>query len=500
MSHRGRHALVGLHLDSGCAWAAAAAPGAPPQPLPLDPPHAELPLAVSLERRAPEVGRAGLILCRRQPHLVCLDFLPHLGSARRWAAGRHRLDAAGLTELALARLHAACGAHAGAALAVPSYLHTEQIERLWELAAGVGFGVLGTVAAPLAASLTACADRPWSGPAFLADVDDHALTLAVLVADGAEVRLAEARSWPHLGLRRWKERLLDALADRCIRQSRRDPRAAAGAEQSLYEQINTALDLAREGHAAALAVQGPQWYQNLIVQPDELAAACGALVRQAVERFWAVQRDAAGLGAPGALLLTDAAARLPGLSATLEACSGQPEYVAPSSFSEDFGEGLLETWAGGRPGLVVLAPDAAARAAQALAGRWVRGELLPGHLDRAPLLPPPPPDAGPPRLAFRGREFLLGGPAFTLGRHPACDLVFDSDLYPGVSGRHCEIVFDRRAYTLRDRSRNGTLVNDRPVVQQLALHPGDWIRLGPDGPVLRFLGQTLEQARLTTTA
>ena len=32
-----------------------------------------------------------------------------------------------------------------------------------------------------------------------------------------------------------------------------------------------------------------------------------------------------------------------------------------------------------------------------------------------------------------------------------------------------------------------------------ALHPGDWIRLGPDGPMLRFLGRA-DHRQLTTTA
>ncbi len=76
-----------------------------------------------------------------------------------------------------------------------------------------------------------------------------------------------------------------------------------------------------------------------------------------------------------------------------------------------------------------------------------------------------------------------------LGRDPSCDLVFESAVYPHVSARHCEITFDRRHYTVHDRSRYGTLLNERPVNKQAALHSGDWIRLGPRGPVVRFLGK-----------
>jgi pSer/pThr/pTyr-binding forkhead associated (FHA) protein len=78
---------------------------------------------------------------------------------------------------------------------------------------------------------------------------------------------------------------------------------------------------------------------------------------------------------------------------------------------------------------------------------------------------------------------------FTLGRDPGCNLVFEAALFPGVAPHHCDIVLDQRAFTLHDRSRQGTLLNDRLVHRIAPLHSGDWIRLGPDGPVLRFVGQ-----------
>jgi hypothetical protein len=137
----------------------------------------------------------------------------------------------------------------------------------------------------------------------------------------------------------------------------------------------------------------------------------------------------------------------------------------------------------------VLDDDAVARAAHFLAGRVSRGELERGYHEVAPLPQGAVADPGPARLQFRGEEHPLSDGVFTIGRAPECNLVFDTDQYPTVSSKHCEIVLDRRAYTLRDRSRHGTLVNDRPVSQQVALHSGDWIRLGPSGPVLRFLGQ-----------
>jgi hypothetical protein len=54
---------------------------------------------------------------------------------------------------------------------------------------------------------------------------------------------------------------------------------------------------------------------------------------------------------------------------------------------------------------------------------------------------------------------------------------------------------------LLDRSRDGTLVNDCLISGSIVLHPGDWIRLGRDGPALRFLGRpTASKTALVTTA
>src|SRR6266487_2443455 len=70
-------------------------PFAPIRILLLDDPHPDLPLAISLENRALQLGRAGLALARRLPHLTCTNYLPRLGQPQEWKGGRHRLDALG---------------------------------------------------------------------------------------------------------------------------------------------------------------------------------------------------------------------------------------------------------------------------------------------------------------------------------------------------------------------------------------------------------------------
>jgi hypothetical protein len=502
MAQRGDPGLVGMELNSSRVRAVRGPAGGEPNPLALAGDELELPLALSLEGRTPEVGRAGLALSRRAPHLACLDFLAHLGTPRQWHANRHRLDAEQALSLVLQHLRPACARSRGVVLALPAYLAPGQVSLLTAAAEQAGWPVLGTVTAPLAAALAAHAEQAWTGTALVIDVDDHALTLSTVQVGGDQLLVPDTRILPRFNLRAWKERLLAAVADRCIRQSRRDPRDSAATEQTLYDDLEHVLDGCREGRPVELAIQTPRWYQNLILPPEDIVTFCTPLVRPVVDALEALLAGNKPEAGPLLVLLTAAAGRLPGLAAAVQQClddltpGGEEDASTRGDEEEPPADAVREV-----PVATDLAADAAARGAQALAAHFLREALPPEHLDlRAPIPERRAVDAGPPRLRFGGRDYVLDGPTFTLGRQPTCDLVFDSDAYPAVSGRHCDIVFERRTYILRDRSRYGTLVNERPVNQQVALCPGDWIRLGTDGPVLRFLGQAAGPRRLMPTA
>src|SRR5262245_1952408 len=60
---------------------------------PLDGGFTDLPLAITLEKRLPEVGRAAWAMSRKLPHTLCTGYLPYLGQAREWSAGRHTVNA-----------------------------------------------------------------------------------------------------------------------------------------------------------------------------------------------------------------------------------------------------------------------------------------------------------------------------------------------------------------------------------------------------------------------
>src|SRR5207237_176408 len=91
--------------------------------------------------------------------------------------------------------------------------------------------------------------------------------------------------------------------------------------------------------------------------------------------------------------------------------------------------------------ITVLAPEAPARAAHSLADAVRHGEAMRGHLASvAPLPLAEPVEAGPARLHFQGRDYLLHDATFTLGSQAGCHLRLDASEHPQVADRHCDIV------------------------------------------------------------
>jgi hypothetical protein len=480
--------LIGLDLSSSRVRAAGGNGRQAPARLALERDSPDFPLAVSLEGKAPEPGSAGVRLTRLRPHAACLDFLSHLGTARTWPGPRTKVTASEALALVLAAVARTLGRVSGVALSVPSYLDEAQVALVHQAVEAAGLPLFATLAAPQAATFTRLALDPMAGAAgstLVVDVDGHGLTWSVVEVTGGRCLLNLVRTSPALGRGAWLRRLLDGAANRFIRQSRHDPRESALTEQSLYDQLLLLLGLGQWPSLVPLAVQGDRWSHHLLLPADDLVGFVGPCLRQAATELDSLLTEAEVHGGIGAAAITGPAAALPGLAALVRS-RVKPK---PPADEADYGEAIVRTL-GGDP-VRELGPDALAATAYDVAVR-VHGGLLPrGHLTELPLSSgahAAQPDAGPARLQFRGEDHVLSKSSFVLGRDPSCDMVFESELYPHVSARHCEIVLDRRAYLLYDRSRHGTMLNDRPVDKQAALHSGDWIRLGPRGPVLRFLG------------
>ena len=83
---------------------------------------------------------------------------------------------------------------------------------------------------------------------------------------------------------------------------------------------------------------------------------------------------------------------------------------------------------------------------------------------------------------------LAGLVELTIGRDPACNVVFGSPRDEYVSRRHAAIrVENGDHFKLIDLdSRNGTLLNGNVVEGEVELSPADIIELGAEGPKFSF--------------
>src|SRR5262245_50243070 len=100
-----RSRLIGLDLNASRAVGVSVGEGRV-RSLVLDDPTDDLLQFISLERRSPDVGRAGYAIVRKQPHLVCSNFLPALGQPRKWQAGRVALTPETALEAVFQKLNA----------------------------------------------------------------------------------------------------------------------------------------------------------------------------------------------------------------------------------------------------------------------------------------------------------------------------------------------------------------------------------------------------------
>jgi hypothetical protein len=367
---------LGLDLNAGRLRAITGPPsGAAPRAVLFEDDRPDLPLILHLEARNPAFGYDGYQLVRQLPHAVCRDFLCEVGRSRQWSTPRGRLDAAGALALLAGQAKPSFPTAPAAVIVVPSYLSDQQVAQVTEILVRSRINVIGSVAAPLALAATCSAGF---GTALVLDADDHALTWSVLTADlvlnaddhalkqspqltnGSNARLLAYHSVRTASVRAWFDRLIDAVADRCIRLCRRDPRDSGAAEQSLFEQLDAVISEPHARTQFVLQIRTAQWYQELSITREDLDAFAAPVVQLAIEGMRQAVNDAHGtapvMARPDLLWITADAARLPGLVAAVT--QNVPESTTVQA----------------------LPSDALGTAGYVLGGHYLRGELPPGPI------------------------------------------------------------------------------------------------------------------------
>ncbi|MFQ3594383.1 MAG: Hsp70 family protein, partial [Gemmataceae bacterium] len=434
--------LVGLDLNATRLRGVASNGLHPPARLALEREAAEFPLALSLEGRSILAGSAGQRLTRLRPHLACVDFLPHLGTARQWNGPKLRVTAEEALRHCLQAVGRTLNRITGVGLCVPGYLSDEQVQQMQEIFRVARLPLMGllrsTQAALLARSL-AGSTTDSETPVLIVDVDGHALTWSVIDHQSGQPQLLSMHVSAVLSRASWLRRLVDGVAGRFIRQSRHDPRESGETEQAIYEQVCKFVSRETLPSFLPFGLHTPSWSCHLMIPAEDLVAFVGPCLRQAALELDSLLHETHAQGGIQQAILTGPAAALPGLADLVRSRL----QALPPLDDGDYGEAILHHLAQDR--VVELGDDDLSVAACELAKRIHAGQLPRGFHDAffvaspqhrtKEVGPPQTKDVGPPRLQFRGQDHLLQKKVFLLGRDPACDLVFESELYPHVSAR-----------------------------------------------------------------
>lgn len=353
--------VVGLDVNSGRIRAVGGSPvEAVTRSIPLADDDLQLPMLVALDGRSPLVGWPAYERVRLLPHVVCRDFLANLGKTKERTESKGALDA-GQALAAIAatvRPNLPLGHAAGCVL--PGYLTEIQITLFESTMECAGVHIAGSTTAALAIAAT---QNTRFGTALVLDADEHALTWSVVTADGLNARLLAHHGVAGAGQRAWMDRLIDGIADRCIRVCRRDPRDSAAAEQGIFEQVDDALDRISAESTVHIHVRTAHWYQDLKLTPEDFEAMALPVCRLAIDGMRQVATEAHAvapiMARPDLVWITADAGRLPGLVAAVT--QNVPESTA----------------------VRLLPADALAAAGCQLADRWLSGDLARGHFASA---------------------------------------------------------------------------------------------------------------------
>lgn len=331
--------------------------------IPLQPPAEEMPLCMALHQRHLLYGQAAKALVRTMPHAICDNFLPLLGHSQQWRFGRHCLTAESALEAVLMHLRPVWEVQAAPlTVAVPAYLSSEQVQRLAALFRRAGCPLRAVLLAPLgvAAAFVPAFYSHLSSPTQnslqtlvqyqpalelpqtpiavgIVDVDAFALSAALVGIANDTACLLAFSAWPRLGLSAWYNRVLDAVADQCIRMCRRDPRDWPEAEQGLFEQIPYALEQCHVGQTIRWLVRTDEWYQELHMVPEELEGYCASLAQTAEQAIRQLMQSMNHSVPLRALWMTSRASRLPGLNRQLQwnkSTATRLETLSPSAIAQ----------------------------------------------------------------------------------------------------------------------------------------------------------------------
>ncbi len=403
---------------------------------------------------------------RRQPRHVSNRYWANL-SADSGSAGLPGVDsAAELAYRQLASIWDQFRARATqVALVVPGHYDTDQLGLLLGMAQECEMPVRVMVNAAAAAS-----DRPYPGCQLLyADASLHRMSVTALdQADGVIVR--DEQGVEGLGLAQLMDRWAKRVAELFVAATRFDPFHHADSEQALYDQLPEWLAAVERNGSAELTLEHAGESISITVEREQLLGAAAGFYR-ALLQLLTQYHDGSSLLV---VQLSDRLAALSGVTTQL-ALLDQAHVIAL-----DRGQAAR----GAMTGLAGMLDQAngEVRLVRQMGWRMPAADLSQAHRVSA--------DAAvtrrrqPTHIVHDGVAYAVTAAGLTLGAQvadgPRRALVI-GDEAAGVSRQHCELFVRDGDMRLVDLSQQGTFVNERRVIRETSLTPGDRLRIGSPG-------------------
>ena len=167
-------------------------------------------------------------------------------------AARHTAD---LVHSHLRQVHVDAGLPDALTLAVPDSMPREQLSLLLGVAQACDFEVAGLVSRSVLLASTALEERQRPGLLHVEAQLNQTIVNELRAEDGS-VSLSRSTPLPACGLLALQERLISAIANAFIQQTRFDPRRSAASEQVLYNQLRDILEALRLRGEASIDIDG----------------------------------------------------------------------------------------------------------------------------------------------------------------------------------------------------------------------------------------------------
>jgi len=411
-------------------------------------------------------GDEAFALARLRPRQASNRFWNSL-SLEPGSAGADLPSAAELAHAQLASIWEKVGhARAEVLLVVPAGYRSEQLGLLLGLAQECGMPVRALVDAAAAAGHRPYPDRQL----VYLDAGLYRVTATVL-EQGADVAVRAEHALQQSGLVGLMDAFARRIADAFVRATRFNPFRNGETEQALYDRLPTWLDALRTEERLELKLPYGGDDARVTVERDEVLGVAAGFYRGVAQLVAQSREPDRGL----VILVSDRLARLPGL-------------VGELARIDDARIEILEKGHAARSALLA-APQTNGADVKLL--KRLPWRAAPAQIEAALSRASAPTTVA---MALRATHVVHGGTAYRVGvsgivvgreADAARRTIMVPDNHSGVSRVHAEVTLRDGELKLRDLSRYGTYVNEKKVAGEVALQPGDVVRVGSPGIELR---------------